>query len=72
MIDFIQKESKTVGESIKALRLSKGITIKELATETGFTPAAVSRWESGKRTPSVEAYKKIMAALGAKLTVVAE
>lgn len=61
---------KTVGESIRDLRTTRGLSIKDLADQTGVTPAAVSRWESGKRVPTVENYNKLITALGAELTVV--
>jgi transcriptional regulator with XRE-family HTH domain len=67
-----QTGDKSVGESIRDLRTSRGLSIRELATETGLSSAAISRWESGKRIPSVESFNKVMAALNAELTVVAK
>lgn len=67
-----QTGDKSVGESIKDLRTARGLSIRELATETGLSSAAISRWESGKRIPSVESFNKVMAALNAELTVVAK
>lgn len=61
---------KTVGESIRDLRTERGLSIRDLANQAGVTPAAVSRWESGKRVPTVENYNKLITALGAELTVV--
>lgn len=60
------------GELIKSQRVLRDYSIRELADLTGFSSAAISRWESGKRIPSVEAFNKIMTALGAELTVVAK
>lgn len=60
------------GELIKSQRVLRDYSIKELADLTGFSSAAISRWESGKRVPSVESFNKIMTALGAELTVVAK
>lgn len=65
-----QNGNKTIGESIKDLRIARGLSIKDLADQAGVTPAAVSRWESGKRVPTVENYNKLITALGAELTVV--
>lgn len=67
-----QTGDKSVGELIRDLRTSRGLSIRELATETGLSSAAISRWESGKRIPSVESFNKVMAALNAELTVVAK
>lgn len=60
------------GELIKSQRVLRDYSIRELAELTGFSSAAISRWESGKRIPSVESFNKIMTALGAELTVVAK
>ena len=60
------------GELIKSHRVLRDYSIRELADLTGFSSAAISRWESGKRIPSVESFNKIMTALGAELTVVAK
>lgn len=57
------------GEMIKTQRLAKDLSINGLADLTGFSGAAISRWESGKRIPSVESFNKVMAALGAELYV---
>ena len=58
------------GEMIKTQRLAKDLSINGLADLTGFSSAAISRWESGKRIPSVESFNKVMAALGAELYVI--
>lgn len=67
-----QTGDKSVGDSIRNLRMARGLSIRELAAETGLSPAATSRWESGKRIPSVESFNKVMAALNAELTVIAK
>jgi transcriptional regulator with XRE-family HTH domain len=61
---------KSIGESIRDLRVSKGLSITDLSRMVGTTAAAISRYEKNKRIPSVETYKKIMTALGAELTVI--
>lgn len=63
---------KSVGESIRDLRTERGLSIRELAIKTGLSSAAISRWESGKRIPSVESFNKVMDALNAELTVIAK
>ena len=60
---------QTVGESIRDLRTAKGLSIKELSELSGISSAAISRWETGKRIPTVKSYNTIMTALGAKLFV---
>ena len=58
------------GEMIKTQRLEKGLSLRKVSDLTGISAAALSRWESGKRIPSVESFNKVMTALGAELLVV--
>ena len=57
------------GELIRSQRVEKGLSIRKLAELTGLSPGAISRWESGKRIPSIESFNKVIAALGAELYV---
>ena len=63
---------RSVGDSIKALRTERGLTIRELAYRTGLSAAAISRWESGQRVPSVDSFNKVVTALDAELTVISK
>lgn len=58
------------GEMIKTQRLEKGFSIRKVSDLTGISAAALSRWESGKRVPSIESFNKVMTALGAELLVI--
>ena len=58
------------GEMIKTQRLERGLSIRKVSDLTGISAAALSRWESGKRVPSIESFNKVMTALGAELLVV--
>ncbi len=58
------------GEMIKTQRLERGLSVRGLSELTGVSSAAISRWESGKRIPSVESFNKVMAALDVELYVV--
>ena len=58
------------GEMIRSQRMARDLSINGLANLTGFSGAAISRWESGKRIPSIESFNKVMAALGAELYVI--
>lgn len=55
---------------IKTQRLEKGLSIRKVSDLTGISAASLSRWESGKRVPSVESFNKVMTALGAELLVI--
>lgn len=58
------------GEMIKTQRLEKGLSLRKVSDLTGISAAALSRWESGKRVPSIESFNKVMTALGAELLVI--
>ena len=58
------------GEMIKTQRLERGLSLRKVSDLTGISSAALSRWESGKRIPSVESFNKVMTALGAELLVI--
>jgi len=58
------------GEMIKTQRLERGLSLRKVSDLTGISSAALSRWESGKRVPSVESFNKVMTALGAELLVI--
>ena len=53
-----------LGENIKKIRLSKALTIKDLADSTGLTVGYLSNLERGEKTnPSYEVIQKIANAL---------
>ena len=41
----------TIGETLKELRLAKGKTIVEAASDIGITPSALGNYESNIRVP---------------------
>lgn len=41
-------------EKLKELRIEKSLTQVELAKATNLSQAAIAKWESGKRTPTME------------------
>jgi DNA-binding XRE family transcriptional regulator len=43
-----------LGDRIRELRKQKGLTIRDLAKELGLTEAAVSRYENGHATPTLD------------------
>lgn len=48
-----------IGEKIKKLRLSLGLTQTEFAKKLFVTPAAVSQWESNNTRPDMDRLMKI-------------
>lgn len=56
-----------VGEQIKRIRASKGLSQKEVIMAAGLDKAQYSRIENGKTDPSVSTVAKIAKALGISL-----
>ena len=56
-----------VGEKIKSLRESKGLSLKEAADLTGFSTALLSQMENQLVSPSLGAMIKLANALGVKV-----
>ncbi len=52
-----------IGNKIKELRLSKNLTIKQLAEKVECTPSLISQLERNKTDPSISMLKKIADAL---------
>jgi transcriptional regulator with XRE-family HTH domain len=55
----VQPDTVQVGQTLRAVRERRGISLKELARETGFSIGYLSRIESGEREPSWAALRTI-------------
>lgn len=55
---------ETIGKRIKAFRLARGMTQKELGAQMGVDQSTVRKYEAGKLNPKIETVKKIADALG--------
>ena len=67
---LITDEEIRPGEVIKRLRTEKGLTISELSRATGLSKSAISRWESGKRLPSIDSFVCVLAALDTEVAAI--
>ena len=56
---------------LKELRLSKGLTQQELAKKLNITSAAVSAYESGVRTPTIEGFNLLSQYFGVSIDYLA-
>jgi transcriptional regulator with XRE-family HTH domain len=56
-----------LGRRLRALRQARGMTLAELAEETGFTAGYLSQIENGQAVPALSALADIAAALGADI-----
>ncbi len=60
-------EKLNLGGKIKELRLQKGMTLKDLAERTGFSPALLSQVENNLVSPSISTLWNFAEALGVKI-----
>jgi len=56
----------TLGETIRAARVAKGLRLTDLAASIGTDAGTMSRIETGKRDPSLRQLRGIAKALGTK------
>lgn len=57
-----------LGDKIKTLRISQGLTQNDFAKKLFVTPAAVSQWEKGKTIPDTERLMSICRAFSIPLS----
>lgn len=50
-------------ENIRRIRILRGLKQKQLAQKSGLSPNSISEYESGYRTPSIDALEKLSKAL---------
>ncbi len=62
----------TVGDNIKALRVSQGISQNKLAKRAGIAQATLSAIEASTKNPSVETVRLLASALGCKVSDLTE
>lgn len=55
------------GELIRAVRTRRGLTQSALARRAGTTQTAISRLESGGRSPTVETLRRLLQVMGEDL-----
>ncbi|NOY45538.1 helix-turn-helix domain-containing protein [Deferrisoma camini] len=60
-------EKLNLGGKIKELRLQRGMTLKDLAAKTGFSPALLSQVENNLVSPSISTLWNFAEALGVKI-----
>lgn len=56
-----------IGETIKMLRTDRGMTLNQLAEKTRLSSSIISRYERGKRVPTLSSFMTIMRALEAEM-----
>ena len=61
--EMILGPDATIGDKLKALRLSKKITLAALSRSSGLSDRAIRYIENNERQPGIDAIKKLSAAL---------
>lgn len=56
-----------VGELLRILRERRGLSLRQLATQSGFSPSFISQVEKGQASPSINSLEKIAAVLDVTL-----
>ncbi|MFC7394141.1 helix-turn-helix domain-containing protein [Scopulibacillus cellulosilyticus] len=64
----MDKNQKKIGEQIRKIRESKGITINYIAKKTGFTSSFISQFERGLTKASIASLQKITNILDVRLS----
>jgi quercetin dioxygenase-like cupin family protein/DNA-binding XRE family transcriptional regulator len=60
-------KQQAVGEQVRLLRTQRGLSLRSLATQTGFSPSFISQLENGQVSPSISSMEKIASTLGVSL-----
>lgn len=60
-------DKKRIGKRIASLRIDNGLSQEELASEVGVSNSAITRYETGQSTPSLETGYKLAVRLGCTL-----
>ena len=57
----------TIGETLKELRQFRGLTIRELSARTKLSESVISKYERGKRVPTLSSFVALIRALDAEI-----
>lgn len=65
---YIMSYREEIGSELQALRVQKGLTVRELGDACGLAFTTISKIENGRYNVSVDILGKVADALGYKLT----
>ena len=60
-------KQQAVGDHVRRLRTRHGLSLRDLAARTGFSPSFLSQVENGQASPSISSMERIAHALGVTL-----
>ncbi|WP_425403731.1 helix-turn-helix domain-containing protein [Hwanghaeella sp.] len=58
---------RLISRRLRDLRKARGVTLDDLASQTGFTKGYLSKIENGKKVPPIETLSRISSALNAEI-----
>jgi transcriptional regulator with XRE-family HTH domain len=61
-------KQQAVGDRVRLLRTGRGISLRALALQTGFSASFMSQVENGQASPSLDSMERIAEALGVTLS----
>ena len=56
-----------IGETLKELRMARGKSVKDVASEAHLSTSVINRYESNKRTPSLRVFATLLRVLDAEI-----
>lgn len=62
------KDSKNIGQKLRALRKAKNLTTQELADKVNVSQSYISRFENGRAIPDIDMLERILQALDTNLS----
>ena len=63
-----QADDNRIGETVQSLRAAANLSLRALASRTGFSASFISQVEHGQASPSIASLEKIASALGVTLS----
>ncbi len=67
-MESLEAIDRDIGERVRALRAARGLTLDELAAQSGVSRAMLSRVERGESSPTAQLLNRICSGLGVTLS----
>ena len=56
-----------IGETLRELRIARGKSVKDVASEAHLSTSVINRYEANKRTPSLRVFATLLKILNAEI-----
>ena len=67
MIKIVVTNVDNFADMIRGIRTARGLSIRETSLKTGIDVSTISRWEHGKRKPTIDLFERYVSALDVEL-----